>query len=94
MGKYWPRFLQCILQPLIPNPIDTEPSTLGGERESGVKGWLGAGVEILALNNNRPVGLEPSLHNHHIATTATLAITAALATTATCKNRSPFCQRI
>jgi hypothetical protein len=46
MGKDWPRFLQCILQPLIPNPIDTDPSTLGGERESGVKGWLGAGVEI------------------------------------------------
>jgi hypothetical protein len=53
-----------------------------------VKGWQGAGVEILALNNIRPVGLEPSLRNHPIATKATLATTAALATIAKIVHRS------
>jgi hypothetical protein len=79
MGKDWPRFLPCILQPLIPIPIDTDPSTLGGREGKWGERVAGCG----GGDNNRPVGPEPSLHYHPIATAATLATTAALATTAT-----------
>jgi hypothetical protein len=49
-----------------------------GERVAGCGGG----------DNNRPVGPEPSLHNHHIATIAALATTATLATIAKIVHRS------